>query len=41
MNIKMIRNAAAIVLGLALAPQVNALSLGFEGLQDQEEILDL
>ena len=40
MNIKMIRNAAAILLGLALAPQVNALALDFEGLQDQEHILD-
>jgi hypothetical protein len=40
MNMKMIRNAAAILLGLALAPQVNALALDFEGLQDQEQILD-
>ena len=40
MSIKIVRNAAAILLGLALAPQVNALALDFEGLQDQEAILD-
>jgi hypothetical protein len=39
-NIKIIRNAVTILTALVLAPQVSALSLDFEGLQDQEDILE-
>lgn len=40
MSIKKIRNAVVILPTLVFTPQVSALYLDFEGLQDQEEVLD-
>ena len=40
MSIKIVRNAVAILSALVLAPQAGALSLDFEGLKNQEDVLE-